>query len=206
MVYKTTKIYYASHCLELTEDPAVENSVQTVWASLPQLRDQHLAATEGHIRLQADEAEQTSFLDAYSALFSYVETGGGVVEREDESLLLIRRKGVWDLPKGKLETDEGLLDAAMREITEETGVTGMELVAPLPNTYHIYQEKGQWMFKTGYWFALETDYDGPLQPQTEEDITEVHWMPKRELNLDTLDTYPGIRNLLRVYFDRFPPL
>lgn len=55
-----------------------------------------------------------------------VISAGGVVFRkdgeEDNEILLIRRadEKIWCLPKGKIEQGEDLIDAALREIKEET--------------------------------------------------------------------------------------
>jgi bis(5'-nucleosidyl)-tetraphosphatase len=42
---------------------------------------------------------------------------------ERKYLILHYRKGHWDLPKGKLEDNETNLEAAVRELEEETGLT-----------------------------------------------------------------------------------
>ena len=43
--------------------------------------------------------------------------------------LLIRNvKGHWDFPKGKVEAGEAPRDAAVREIAEESGLTGLRFV------------------------------------------------------------------------------
>ncbi len=45
-------------------------------------------------------------------------------DNQREYLLLHYVAGHWDFPKGKLEADETLLDAASRELHEETGLQG----------------------------------------------------------------------------------
>ena len=52
----------------------------------------------------------------------------GVVCLRDDAVLLIRRgkpprQGEWSLPGGRIEAGERAIDAALRELTEETGVT-----------------------------------------------------------------------------------
>ena len=53
-------------------------------------------------------------------------SAGGVVGRPAASgveLLLVReRSGAWSLPKGRLQRDERTVDAALREVREETGL------------------------------------------------------------------------------------
>lgn len=52
----------------------------------------------------------------------YVRAAGGIVTAPDGTMLLILRNGRWDLAKGKVEPGETLLQAALREVQEETGI------------------------------------------------------------------------------------
>ena len=70
--------------------------------------------------------------------FPKVEAAGGLVEHKDGRFLFIFRNNKWDLPKGKIEKKENILDAAAREVTEETGAADLIVTKPLPITYHIY--------------------------------------------------------------------
>ena len=55
----------------------------------------------------------------------FVRAAGGIVSAPDGRMLLILRNGRWDLPKGKVEPGETLLQAALREVQEETGIHGL---------------------------------------------------------------------------------
>jgi hypothetical protein len=59
--------------------------------------------------------------------YEQISAAGGIVRREN-TILAIKRHGVWDLPKGKVEANESIADAAIREIEEETGVTNLGLM------------------------------------------------------------------------------
>jgi 8-oxo-dGTP pyrophosphatase MutT (NUDIX family) len=62
--------------------------------------------------------------------------------RGQEILLISTQSGRrWQLPKGHLESGETPLQAAVREVREETGVTG-QIVAELPGVEYWYVEKG----------------------------------------------------------------
>ena len=65
-------------------------------------------------------------------------SAGGLVVRGDEVLLIAPRPGRWQLPKGHVEPGEGPAEAAVREVREETGVTG-RVVAPLPTIDYSYE-------------------------------------------------------------------
>src|SRR5439155_18933695 len=60
-------------------------------------------------------------LNSFKKELTLIQAAGGFVHT-DEQLLLIFRRGKWDLPKGKLDEGETLEACAVREIQEETGV------------------------------------------------------------------------------------
>lgn len=116
-----------------------------------------------------------------------LKAAGGVVVRENREsnqkaveALLIRRNGVWDLPKGKLEEDESIEECAIREVEEETGITPLELNQFLCTTVHTYRERGESVEKTTYWYLMSAGDEGAyhmMSPQTEEGITGLRWEP-----------------------------
>lgn len=112
--------------------------------------------------------------------YEQISAAGGIVRREN-TILAIKRHGVWDLPKGKVEANESIADAAIREIEEETGVTNLQIKRPLITTYHTYSIYGPQTLKTTYWFELSTTSLQLGKPQLEESITEVKWINKEDV-------------------------
>ena len=49
------------------------------------------------------------------------KSAGGVVIYDNAILLLRKYNGDWVLPKGRIEKDEKIKEAALREVKEETG-------------------------------------------------------------------------------------
>lgn len=129
--------------------------------------------------------------------FDLVEAGGGLVLNKEQKILMIFRRGKWDLPKGKLDADETPETAAMREVEEETGVGELTILRPLETTFYLYTEKGKRKLKKTHWYLMSTSSNTQPQPQTEEDIQEVCWMTKEDIKEKALkNTYVTIRNLL----------
>ncbi|MGC4056991.1 MAG: NUDIX domain-containing protein [Chitinophagaceae bacterium] len=58
--------------------------------------------------------------------FYPMHSAGGVVINEKQEILMIYRRGKWDLPKGKLDEGESLEECALREVTEETGLKELQ--------------------------------------------------------------------------------
>ena len=52
----------------------------------------------------------------------YIKAAGGLVRNQEGDYLFIKRLGKWDLPKGKVEAEEQMKEAAVREVEEECGV------------------------------------------------------------------------------------
>ncbi len=110
---------------------------------------------------------------------SEVVAAGGYVMREggqEPEVLMIFRKGVWDLPKGKLDDGESIEECALREVREEVGIKKLTMVAPLGTTVHGYPRKNKYKVKTTYWYQMETP-ERSFVPQAEEQIEKVGWMP-----------------------------
>ena len=58
--------------------------------------------------------------------FKEVNAAGGLVSNRRGDYLLIRRDGLWDLPKGHQESGEDIRITAVREVQEETGVDKLQ--------------------------------------------------------------------------------
>lgn len=133
--------------------------------------------------------------------FILITAAGGLVENKEGKFLFIFRKGFWDLPKGKLDEGESIEECAKREIEEETGVGGLKLNRKLGSTYHLYDEFGKHILKESVWFHFNTNDEKKLVPQVEEDITEVNWVTRSDIEKMKTQTYATIRSLLESFFD-----
>lgn len=121
-----------------------------------------------------------------------VQAAGGAVVDEQGRLLAIRRLGMWDLPKGKVDKGEGIEAAALREVREECGLQELRIIEALPVTWHTYERKGRQHLKRTDWYLMQGTADEVLAPQLEEDITDVRWMTAAEVAAMKTETYPSL--------------
>ncbi len=129
--------------------------------------------------------------------FKYVEAAGGVVRNSEKKLLFIRRWNIWDLPKGKVDKHETIEHCALREVEEETGVSGLHITGRLPSSFHFYFYKEKLFLKKTYWFLMDTPFNGTLKPQLEEDISEVSWLDADGCRKAFDETYRSLRDNLQ---------
>ena len=113
-----------------------------------------------------------------------IVAGGGLVFNENDELLMIFRRGLWDLPKGKLDAGETIENCAVREIQEETGLQLVQLHQLIGVTEHLYFDKylSKNVIKQSHWYLMTTNSNQVLTPQTEEDITDIKWVAKADLS------------------------
>lgn len=126
-----------------------------------------------------------------------VNAGGGLVTNSKGEFLLIRRSGLWDLPKGHQEAGEAIEDTALREVEEETGLKGLIIGKFIRVTDHTYFRNDQWHLKHTWWYSMTCQNDQETVPQTEEGITEIRWVKKSELKELLQQTYPTIVEVFR---------
>lgn len=131
--------------------------------------------------------------------FKVIAAAGGVILNDDDKLLMIKRLGKWDLPKGKMDEGESAEETALREVCEETGVCHAKIISHLDDTFHIYQLRGQYILKRTLWFRMISEGPEKIKPQTEEDILEVKWKNKDEVKTALKNSYGSVRELLSKY-------
>ena len=105
-------------------------------------------------------------------------SAGGIVFRRDGErtfFLLIRDSyHNWGFPKGHLEDGEEPATAALREVSEETGLSSLELRAPVETIDWSFRFRGRHIHKVCHFFLIETP-DRRTAPQHEEGITACRW-------------------------------
>ncbi len=125
--------------------------------------------------------------------FPVIRAAGGLVERTDGKLLFIFRNDKWDLPKGGVEKKELIIEAAKREVAEETGVADVIINNQLSETYHIFKKGKNYRLKKTYWFKMSTTYMGKTNPQTEEGIEKTKWVSNKNIEDILNDAFENIR-------------
>jgi ADP-ribose pyrophosphatase YjhB (NUDIX family) len=128
--------------------------------------------------------------------FTVVRAAGGLVLNEKDEILLIFRRGKWDMPKGKLDEGEKLEDCAIREVEEETGLKKVKLISQLTITYHTYHEGTKFILKESHWYIMKVNGEQTLIPQTEEDIIEIRWVKGNDLYKYRKDSFPSVADVL----------
>ena len=124
-----------------------------------------------------------------------VTAAGGLVYNQEGEILFIHRNGRWDLPKGKVEKNESLEEAAIREVQEETGVKGLEITGFLQKTYHIFRRSGKYKLKVTHWYEMKTDYEGELVPEKSEGIKKAKWKDFKKSKKALRKSYANIKLL-----------
>lgn len=133
---------------------------------------------------------------AFFKKFSLIVAAGGFVKNEKDEVLMIFRRGKWDLPKGKLDKGETLETCAVREVEEETGLKNVKLISSLTTTYHTFYQGTRHILKEAHWFGMKVGGEQDLKPQTEEDIDEIRWVSAPNIKTYLEKAYPLITDIV----------
>jgi len=130
-------------------------------------------------------------------MVKFITAAGGLVQNSFGEYLLIFRNGKWDLPKGKQDDGETLLQTALREVGEECG---LDFITPGPfiaHTRHSYWLHDVLVFKQVSWYYMYVEGRPTPRPQTEEGIEKCCWCTLDEAAQLLNESYPSIRWLFR---------
>jgi 8-oxo-dGTP pyrophosphatase MutT (NUDIX family) len=111
-------------------------------------------------------------------------SAGGILYRRGENgfeIALIGLKGgtVWALPKGLVESDENPEQTALREVQEETGLTGRSVGKVGEIEYwFVDREEGSRVHKRVHFYLLE--HTGGDLGHHDSEVEEVRWVPLAE--------------------------
>jgi 8-oxo-dGTP pyrophosphatase MutT (NUDIX family) len=125
-------------------------------------------------------------------------SAGGVVFRVDggQPLFLLIRDSYknWGFPKGHIEQGEQPEQAAVREVSEETGLSGLTLRGAIDKIDWYFRFRGQLIHKVCHFYLIETA-ESATSPQRTEGITACRWTPFDEA--EALVSYANARDVLR---------
>lgn len=196
------KVFFKEKTVYLTNNYNINfkntNGIFFTYKSISELNELwhfFIAATDVE-NLFVISSDLDKLIDDFFSFFNYIDAAGGLVINENEEYLIINRLGKWDLPKGKVEQGEKFQHAALREVEEECGLSGLEITGELPSTFHTYFLADKQMLKQTHWYKM--NYKGkelPL-PQTEENISKVMWVSPEDMAFVLKNTYPSIVDVL----------
>jgi len=120
-----------------------------------------------------------------------IHSAGGLVCNHSHQILLMFKRGKWDMPKGRVEKNQSRPEAALREVEEETGldINNLKIEGKLVSTWHTTRHGSTKYLKKTDWYLMKHDGDDVTHPQVEEGIIECRWVHLSDL--------PKYRELLR---------
>jgi len=135
--------------------------------------------------------------------FTEVGAAGGLVRHASGKYLFIEKKGKLDLPKGHIEPGEEPDSCALREVSEECGISGHSIVKSLSPSYHTYSWEGISYLKKTSWFLMS--YNGIMvtEPQVSEGITKVEWLSPDEISKIKKSAWLSLMDLINTSILKF---
>ena len=152
----------------------------------------------GSLYIQSEDID--NLWSVFKQFFLMIHAGGGLVRNEEGELLIIKRKGKWDLPKGKADGNENIRETAIREVSEECGLSNPKILTHITDTYHSYELNRTWILKRTSWFLMFHSEKEKLVPQAEEGITDIRWIHTSQLSNFLNESFSSILIVFSISF------
>ncbi len=205
---QTYKIYFNEGALIITDSPNAlkgipnlyyigDDDLHTSFKILTSSESSGKAMTFGLIAYDPHETFK-DFADNYTL----IQAAGGLVFNKENQLLTIKRNGLWDLPKGKIEKHEDQRAAALREVMEETGINMINISDKIGESYHAYFEDDVLLLKETHWYNMNSSGKANLKPQVEEGISEVKFEHLDWFKSPEFQSYNSVRDIVKKALDK----
>jgi len=145
--------------------------------------------------LYKDTYEENLIWNGIKNFFHFQRAAGGIIIKNN-AILSIFRYNHWDFPKGHIEANETDEEAAIREVTEETGIDKLFITNDLDYTYHLFPYQNHFALKETHWYKMRTESNKTPVPQTEESILQAEWIPLQNIDIILKNTYPALVELV----------
>jgi 8-oxo-dGTP pyrophosphatase MutT (NUDIX family) len=198
---KVHTIYLGDQPLIITQSATnIQKEGLEVWVNpdftkVQNALDQLEAGQRKGLLIEMDHPQE--LFQSICSRYEVAVAGGGIITNPDGALLLMFRRGKWDLPKGKQDPGERIEDCALREVREETGLSQVRLGDKILETFHYYEWKGQKMLKHSVWFRMYFTGTEQTIPQIEEDIMDIQWIAPEHIQKYMPYSYPNIEAVIR---------
>jgi ADP-ribose pyrophosphatase YjhB (NUDIX family) len=184
------KIYFNDRVIYLTDEHRPEYSQYSKRNELSELIKKFTESEHSQLYIYSESLNE--LYQNFKSCFKYIEAAGGLVKNHMDKILVINRFDKWDLPKGKVEQGETYQEAAVREVTEECGISKPFIIKQMPSTFHTYETDGKQYLKRTYWFEMIYKGNEELVPKKEEGITEARWINRYEVDKILKKTYSSL--------------
>ncbi len=196
------QVYYADKVIIFTSDyQTSEGKTLFVPEGGEVSVDRLLKALDDTRTLTVYSPDIKEVFSGFCRQFTRVDAAGGAVVSADGRILMMCRRGFWDLPKGHREPGEEVRNCALREVVEECGIDPLliEVGGEIARTLHFYwyAPAGRWEMKLTVWYRMTYSGD-PLDvtPQAEEDITDIEWLSPPEAERHAKESYKTIQEVI----------
>lgn len=136
-----------------------------------------------------------SILSELMRHYEHWQAAGGLIVNERGEVLLMFRRGKWDLPKGKMDANETPEMTAIREVKEETGLHHIHIENRLTDTWHAYRLFEKEIMKQTHWYKMQFSGTELTIPQIEEDILDIQWIKPENISKYMRYSYPNLKTV-----------
>jgi len=117
--------------------------------------------------------------DEFQKVFTVINLVGGLIINQDQQVLMVKRWGKWDLPKGELEKSADPTQGLSSNLNTECGKLQLKIEENLDSTFYYFVMNNERILKKVLWYRME--HTGPLSEIASKQQADTKWVDIKEL-------------------------